>query len=442
MNSTMRMKPIFPLILTVALLMGAGRVQTKDGKTFEGEVTFENGAVVVRSPAETRISFDRVTHVITHVRPQPKVVASSRGAKLPDGWKSQDVGRVKYPGSAACDDQGTFTLTASGWGAWGASDSLHFAYRPLKGDGQIIAHVGKLDVSRGPVVAGVMMRQSLAPDAPMVGACLYPSGEVRLPRRPAGSMKDFKPADGPQPAGAAWVRLTRRGEVVTAFGSADGKFWQQVDTHKVPMGDEVLVGVAAWTTGNAWSGSALIDSVTIIPGTPQTTYFPGADPLAQGVMFRDGNAVAGRIVSFDPATGVKYEQEGKQVSCPTEGVARLVFGPVPPEQAAPSSRPGVLLSSGDFVEGDITSVAVKPVDWPRSPQLKVSVRSVLFGVKDFEIARDVIAIDLAAIAPAPAAYEVRRVDGSLVRAKLVSLQSGGARVDGKLMTDIAEIRKL
>jgi hypothetical protein len=437
-----RVKLILACILAAGLLMGAGKVQTRDGKTVEGEVTFEKGAVVVRSAAETRVPFDQVTQVVTHVRPQPRVVTSSNGAKLPEGWKAQDIGRVKYPGSAACDDQGAFTLTASGWGAWGANDSLQFAYRPLKGDGQIIAHVGKLDVARGPVVAGVMMRTSLAPDAAMAAACLYPSGEVRLPRRPAGSMKDFKPADGPQPVGASWVRLTRRGEVVTAFQSGDGKFWQQVDTHKVPMGDEVLVGVAAWTTGNAWSGSAVIDSVTIVPGTPEVTYFPDADPLAQGVVLRDGNVIAGRIVSFDPAGGVKYERDGKQETRPTEEIARLVFSPVPPAQASPSNKPGVLLSSGDFAEGDITSVAVKPVDWPRPPQLKVSVRSVLFGVKDFEVASDVIAVDLAGVTPAPAAYEVRLGDGSLVRAKEVSVQPGGATVDGKVVTDVAEIRRL
>jgi hypothetical protein len=229
---------------------------------------------------------------------------------------------------------------------------------------------------------------------------------------------------------------------VTAFQSSDGKFWQQVDTHKVPMGDEVLVGVAAWTTGNAWKGSATIDSVTIVPGTPETTYFPGADSLARGIVLRDGNVIAGRIVSFDPAGGVKYERDGKQETRPTEEVARLVFSPVPPEQASPAGRPGVLLSSGDFAEGEITAVGMKPVDWPRPPQLKVSVRSVLFGVKDFEVARDVLAVDLAGVTPGPAAYEVRLGDGSLVRAKSVSLQAGGATVDGKVVTDVAEIRRL
>ena len=57
-------------------------------------------------------------------------------------------------------------------------------------------------------------------------------------------MKEFKPADGPHPVGQSWVRLTRKGEIVSAFQSSDGKFWQQVDSHKVPMGEDVLAGVA------------------------------------------------------------------------------------------------------------------------------------------------------------------------------------------------------
>jgi hypothetical protein len=442
MKSWIKMKQSFVYIFAAALLMGAGKVQTRDGKTLEGEIAFEAGAVVVHSPAERRIAFDQIARVITDARPETQIAASSAGAKLPEGWKAQDMGKVKYPGSAVCDDGGRFKLTASGWGAWGGKDSLQFAYRTLKGDGQIIAHVGKLDTSRGPVVAGVMMRESVAPDAAMAGACLYPSGEVRQPRRPAGTMKEFKPADGPHPIGQSWVRLARKGEMVTAYQSSDGKFWQLVDTHKVPMAEAVLVGVAAWTTGNSWNGSAEIDSVRVIPGTPELTYFPGDHSPAEGVVFRSGNVVAAKVVSFDSSTGLKYERDGKQETCPAEEVARLVFSPVPPEQAAPAGRPGVLLSSGDFVDGEITSVAFKPVGWPQHPVLKVSVQSVLFGVRSFEVAKDVIAIDFTGITASPAAYEVRLRDGSVVRAKTVSLQSGGAMVDGHVLTDIAEIRKL
>jgi hypothetical protein len=434
------MRSIFIYLFSAACLMGAGRVQTRDGRTLEGEVAFEEGAVVVRAGGETRVPFDQVVRVSTRVAETPKVEVAAAGAALPEGWKAQDIGGVKFPGSAACDAKGVFGLTASGWGAWGAKDSLHFAYRTLRGDGQVIAHVGKLDVSRGPVVAGAMIRQSLAPDAPMAGACLYPSGEVRLPRRPTGSAKDFKPAEEAAPP--TWVRLTRRGEVVTAFRSTDGKFWQQVDTHKVPMEENVLVGVAAWTTGNAWAGTAQVDSVTIVPGTPTLTYFPGAEALGQGIVLRDGNVVAAKIVAFDPAAGVKYERDGTAGVYPAERVARLIFNPVPPDMGTPSDKPGVLLASGDFIDGEVGAMSLQPVEWPRPPQLKATVRSVLFGAKSLEVAKEVVAVDFAAVTPAPASYEVRAADGSVTRAKTVTVGPGGAIVDGQLVADVLDIRKL
>ena len=435
----MRMIPTY--LVGVALLLGAGRVQTRDGRTIDGEVGFDENAVVVRSSGATKVPFDQVARVMTRVAETAQVAIGRSGAALPEGWKSRDIGSVKVPGAAKCDEQGVFALTASGWGAWGAKDSLHFAYRTMKGDGQIIARVGKLDVSRGPVVAGVMMRASLEPDAAMAGACLYPTGEVRLPRRPTGSQKDFRSGDELSPQ--SWVRLTRAGETVSAFRSADGKFWQLVDTHKVLMGDEVLVGVAAWTTGNAWSSSATVDSVTIVPGTPGLTYFPGAGETAQGILLRDGNFVAARIVSFDPAVGVKYDRDGRAGVYATERVARLVFSAGPADMAGPAAdKPGILLTSGDFIDGDITEIATKPVDWPRPPQLKATARSVLFGAKSFEVAKEVIAIDFGAVEATPAAYEVRTGDGSVTRAKAVTVGTGGVTVDGQLVADVVEIRKL
>ena len=115
------MKLKFLYIFAAALLMGAGKVQTRDGKTLEGDVAFEAGAVVVRSPVERRIAFEQVARVIMDARSDSRIAAASARAKLPEGWKSQDIGKVKYPGSATCDDRGGFKLTASGWGAWGGT---------------------------------------------------------------------------------------------------------------------------------------------------------------------------------------------------------------------------------------------------------------------------------------------------------------------------------
>ncbi len=433
----MKLTPV--LCVALALLLGAGQVQTRDGKTVEGDISFDENVVKVHGAADSTIAWDDVTRLSTQTTAAEQILTPPQGASLPANWKNQDIGGVKYPGSATCDAKGVFTINASGWGAWGASDSFHFAYQPLDGDGQIIAHVARLDMTNGAVVAGVMIRQSLATDSPMAGACLYPNGEVRMPRRPVSSASQFKATEEQTPT--AWVRLTRKGETVSAFRSVDGKFWQQVDSRRIPMEQKVLVGICAWATGNAWQSSAQIDSARVVPGTPGLTYFIGGDPLSQGIMLRDGNIIACQISGMDE-TGVHYERDGKTQTLPRDRVARLIFSPVPPDFAAPTDKTGVLLTSGDFADGDVTGISVQPVEWPRKPQLKVSTRSVLFGARNFETAREVIAVDLAPLTPAPAACEVRTADGSLIRAKTVTAAKDALIVDGVKTTDATQVRKL
>ena len=431
------MKTTIAFIIALTLLTGAGRVQTKDGKTVEGDITLENGAVRI---GQTSLPFDQIARLTLQSKSAPSIAAAASGATLPKDWKNQDIGAVKIAGSATCDANGTFNLNASGWGAWGAQDSLHFAYRTLDGDGQIIAHIARLDSTHGAVVAGVMIRQSLAPDSPMAGACLYPNGQVRLPHRPEISLAEFKHGDE-APQQQAWVRLTRRGEQFRSFRSTDGKFWQLVESREVSMNRSVLIGVVAWATGNAWVGAAQLDSVRIIPGTPGLSYFEGADPLAAGIVLRDGSAIAATVTAMDDTT-VHYDRDGQSASIPLAQVARLVFSPLPPDNAGPSNHTGILLTNGDFIEGDGITINLQRVDWPRPPQRKATVRSVLFGARAFEIAREVIAIDLAPITPSPAAYEVHTTDGSLIRAKTVTVQKDGVTIDGKLTTSVIDIRKL
>jgi hypothetical protein len=207
------------------------------------------------------------------------------------------------------------------------------------------------------------------------------------------------------------------------------------------MNQSVLIGVAAWTTGNAWVGAAQLDSVRIIPGTPSLSYFSDADPLAAGIVLRDGNSIAAQVTGMDE-TSVEFERDSVAATLPRAQVARLVFSPLPPDNAAPGDHAGILLTGGDFIEGDGIAVNRQRVDWPRPPQLKATVRSVLFGARAFEIAREVIAIDLAPIAPAPATYEVRTADGSLIRANTITVQKNGVTIDGKLTPNVTDIRKL
>jgi hypothetical protein len=64
---------------------------------------------------------------------------------LPAGWLDQDIGQVGMTGSASYAS-GVFTIQGAGQGIYSGStsDSFHFVYQSLPGDGTIVARVVSL----------------------------------------------------------------------------------------------------------------------------------------------------------------------------------------------------------------------------------------------------------------------------------------------------------
>ena len=67
---------------------------------------------------------------------------------------------------------------------------------------------------------------------------------------------------------------------------------------------------------------------------------------------------------------------------------------------------------------------------------------MLFGLKTFDAAREVILANLAEVRPSVAAFQVRTTDGSLLRAQSIEIGPAGVVVDGSLRMDLIEITRL
>ena len=80
-------------------------------------------------------------------------------AMLPSGWSSRDIGLVGTRGQAL-NRGGAFVLRGAGTSVGERSDSFQFAYRLLRGDGEIVARVSNVG-GASPAAAGVMLRESL-----------------------------------------------------------------------------------------------------------------------------------------------------------------------------------------------------------------------------------------------------------------------------------------
>jgi regulation of enolase protein 1 (concanavalin A-like superfamily) len=185
--------------------------------------------------------------------------------ELPSPWADQDVGAVPIAGTASYSN-GTFDITASGADIWDTSDAFHFVYQPLAGDSTIQARVVSVDNADAWSKAGVMIRESLAPNAAHAFMLVSAANGVAFQRRDATGTESVNTA-GSSSAAPRLIRLERSGNTFTAFESPDGASWTVVGTDTIPMGSSVYVGLAV--TSHATSSTrAALDNVSINGGAP------------------------------------------------------------------------------------------------------------------------------------------------------------------------------
>ena len=151
----------------------------------------------------------------------------SASAALPVGWMSQDIGTT---GGSADESSGTWTVSGDGADIWGGSDTFHYAYVPLSGDGMIVARV--LDNGSGSdswAKGGVMIRETL--DANSKHAMMIVTGGAGAGKafqcRPSTGNYSLSSHGGTQVSPPMWVKLMREGNLFTGYYSADGVDWEQ-----------------------------------------------------------------------------------------------------------------------------------------------------------------------------------------------------------------------
>ena len=197
-------------------------------------------------------------------------VAPGSGANLPAPWASRDIGAVTQAGGATVN-AGTWSVTGSGADVWGNADQFHFAYQQLTGDGTITARVATIQNVDVWTKAGVMLRESLTPGSAQAFMFATPTGSTKglaFQRRTAtdGVSTHTAGGDGGPPA---WVRLTRSGNTISAYRSADGVNWTLVGNDIFPMATTIFAGLAIVSHNPGALATTTFDNVTVIPaGNP------------------------------------------------------------------------------------------------------------------------------------------------------------------------------
>lgn len=404
--------------LLVVLLAGGmaagGTVHLRDGKVHEGSARLLEGGKVQVSGA------GGAGMVVDLAQVQEAVFDAPPAAPVPPAqWQSADVGRVRQAGKVQVagqrmeiEDFGTgFGRKEKG------ADSFFMAYQRLRGDGQMVARVLRYEGDQGGrsgARVGLMIRENLESQSPlaMVGRGGGDRGQSSFyVRRLEGEEVEAIGGSERPILGATWLKLVRRGDEFLAYESADGQKWVGLGQCSVLMPDqaEVYVGLASASLdeGQGWS---VFDHVEIQRGGPGARQ--GA---AEALLTRGGSLLACQIVKGDMTSVSFVRKREPQRTILTAEVSAIVFRSLSEELAgklAAAAGSGVLMASGDFVEGQLREVEDR----------RVKVSSVLFGLKNLDARREVAAVALRPKAAGPCAWEVRLHDGSVLRAEAVEIE--------------------
>ena len=396
--------------LSVSTLQAGSVISLTDNAETTGKVTLQSGSVKVEGDATpVEVPLENVLEADFSDAPFHLNYFSSRlnAGQLPPEWKGQDIGSPPVPGRSTYTD-GALTVTSSGVDLQRKEnqDGFFFIGRSWRGDGQFTARLRGISPPDTVAMAGPMIRDNLDPLAVMYGMGLHNGGSgLFMGRNTTG---DHTGWNGFQVELPTWFRLSWTGTNIDCSTSTDVKTWELINETALKTVGDHWIGLYV-DTENQTTATAVFDQLTLAP--------PAGEPviLPAGVLLTSGSFLAGGVDFINPNEG-SMTHSGTAFSLPPDKVAAVVADPVSARQIAEvSTKQGVILKNGDFLEGDLQNMQGS----------YVQINSIVLGPLTY-YGDSVRTCVLHPVKPAPAAYEIRLKDGSILRA------SGMVSANGKI----------
>ena len=187
-------------------------------------------------------------------------VTTGGSSALPPPWADSDVGSPATPGSASFSNN-VFTVNGGGADIWGGTDQFNYVSQSLSGDGSIVARVNSQSNTDPWAKAGVMIKQSTTGGTNYALLGVTPGNGITF-------QSDFNSSvsGGSYSLPNAWLKLTRTGNTITAFSSADGSTWTQVGATTVSLTDPVTIGLFNCAHSASALNTATFDNVNVTAG--------------------------------------------------------------------------------------------------------------------------------------------------------------------------------
>jgi regulation of enolase protein 1 (concanavalin A-like superfamily) len=349
---------------------------------------------------------------------------------LPAPWEETDIGVARLPGSTR-HESGIFTVRSSGMNIDGEGDAFHYVFKAVRGDSEIVAEVVSIQYSHPFAKAGLMMRENLNEYSRNVTLALTAERGGALQYRMAE--RAYTDSTSPRALFAPmWLKLRRQSNEFTAYVSPNGRLWSLFERVSVPMSEKIYVGLAVAGAQDGMLNWTTFSKVREAPRLLNESFTPEVELIS-------GSVVTGRPVLADE-NEVVFVGAPKVVRVPVPRVARMSFQLLSGDISWKTrvSRPGVWVSNGDFFDGDFRGIEGR----------KLTISSVLYGLRTFDLDEEVLAVVLQPRRLRRAPFEIETADGATLVATELTLGDGELRLSepalGELRVpafEILEVRR-
>jgi len=209
-------------------------------------------------------------------------------------WYDADVNSVGVAGSAT-DNNGVFTINGTGYDMWGSYDYFNFLQQAVTGDFTITGRLVSPSSPSGGGKAGLIARQEDEDDSPYVNIQQQPTGiGLQDLTSFAGGTNYLGGISGLTPP--YWQRLTRTGNLFSAYVTPDGVNWTALNSATVTMPTNLVTGIAVTAQDENALATVVVDNVAINqpPLVTATTLIPNGThvvhTVASGLPLEDPGA--------------------------------------------------------------------------------------------------------------------------------------------------------